>query len=229
MTTIVKVGVGIGIVAVVVAAFPALKGPYNRLKTTMSEKLNDEFVVDNYKVEYVKLHDKSIEIKKNLDKFVLESKVNAKKLENAHAKINVAKSKLLAVDVSNLTEFNHLKDAYESMKIEVSNLEAMSGVYSNAIAKLKTSLNLIEANMRKAKMNVDTLASKKTLVDSIQAVNSAIENLNGVGDANLSISVEKLDDAALRESIKLEALSETSLPKSTTSEAEAKAYIDALK
>lgn len=56
MNTIAKIGIAAGAVAIAVAIVPALKGPYNRLKNTANEKLNDEFLVDNYKAEYVNLY-----------------------------------------------------------------------------------------------------------------------------------------------------------------------------
>lgn len=229
MTTLVKVGVGAGLVAAAVFAVPALKGPWNWAKTELSDKLNDKFVVENYKVEYVKLYDKKNEVKKNLDKFIVERKVNAKKFDNAYAKVNCIKGKLIESNASNLAEFNRMKNEYETCKAKLENLQKLDVVYSNAIAKLETSYALIESNMQKAKMNVDILSSKKTLVDSVRSVNNVIENINGIGDENLSISVEKLDDDALRESIKLEVFADTAMPKSTMTEAEAKAYIDSLK
>ena len=70
MTTLVKVGIAAAVVAAAVITIPALKGPYNRFKNTANEKLNDEFVVDNYKAEYVNLHEKKIEIKKNIEDMV---------------------------------------------------------------------------------------------------------------------------------------------------------------
>ena len=83
--------------------------------------------------------------------------------------------------------------------------------------------------MAKAKLNVDTLSSKKTMLDTIKDVNRTIENMNGVGDTDLAINIEKLDDDTLRESIRLEALDATESSKKAMTEAEAKAYIDSLK
>lgn len=215
--------------AAAIALVPALKGPFNRIRNTANEKLNDEFVVDNYKAEYVNLHEKKVELKKSLDKFNIEKKIANKKISAVSQQVFVAKQKLMSTGTSDLVAFNRAKDAYESFKIELDNLTTMVGVYSNAIAKLETSLALVESNMRKAKMNVDTLSSKKALVDTVKGVNSTLENLNGVGDAGLSMSIEKLDDDALRESIKLEALAESDQTKSTMTEADAKAYLDSLK
>jgi hypothetical protein len=65
------------------------------------------------------------------------------------------------------------------------------------------------------------------MVDTIRAVNKSIENLNGVGDTDLAVNVEKLDDDMLRESVKLEALETTEKPVELD-EAAAKAYIDSL-
>ena len=229
MTTIAKIGIAAAIVAAAVITVPALKGPYNRFKNTANEKLNDEFVVDNYKAEYVNLHEKKIEIKKNLDKFNLEKRVLEKKMLNAANRLEAAKGILRCTGTSDLEKFNRAKDLYEAFKTEFHNLKVMENVYSNAIVKLEMSLSVVETNMRKTKINVDTLASKKALVDTVKGVNETIENLNGIGDADLSISIEKLDDAALRESIKLEALAETTAPKATMTEADAKAYLEALK
>ena len=77
--------------------------------------------------------------------------------------------------------------------------------------------------------NVDMLSSKKTLVDSVKSVNEMISNLHGTGDAGMSIAVEKLDETALRESIKLEALSDANSNAAAMTEAEARAYIESVK
>ena len=229
MTTLVKVGIAAAVVAAAVITIPALKGPYNRFKNTANEKLNDEFVVDNYKAEYVNLHEKKIEIKKNLEKFNLEKRVLEKKIQNATIRVEAAKGILRCTGTSDLKKFNSAKDAYETFNTELHNLEIMANVYSNAIVKLQMSLSVVETNMRKTKINVDTLSSKKVLVDTVKGVNETIENLNGIGDVDLSTSIEKLDDAALRESIKLEALAETTTSSSTMTEADAKAYLDSLR
>ena len=212
MNTMMKVGIGAMVFVVAVAIVPALKGPYNRVKNTANEKLNAEFVVDNYKAEYVSLHDKKQKVAENLQKFRIEQKVTEKKLAYAIEKVETAKKNLVENGTSDMQRFNRAKDAYETAKIEVANFVAMNGAYSNAIVKLENALYLIEANMSKAKVNVTALESKKVLVDSITAVNETVESLNGVDNSNLGISIEKLDDDLIRESIKLEALRESTIP-----------------
>ena len=104
----------------------------------------------------------------------------------------------------------------------------MANVYSNAVTKLQTSLQLVESSMQKAKANVDALSAKKALVENMKTVNATVESLRGVGDdAGMNAAIEKLDENAIRESIKLEALSEDSMPKTTSKEA-AEAYLKSL-
>lgn len=226
--TFTKIFAVVGIAIAVVVLWPAAKGPYNRLKNNANEALNDEFVVDNYKAEYVNLHDKKVQIKKSLEKLSIDRAVNAKKTAYAKDKLASAKTNLLAIGTADLAKFNLAKDAYESFKTELQNLETMANVYSNAISKLETSLKLVEANMQKAKMNVDALSSKKILVENMKAVNETVESLHGIGDdPGMNAALEKLDENALRESIKLEALSEDSMPKTTSKEA-AEAYLNSL-
>ena len=57
MNMIGKIGIGAAIVAIVVAIVPAIKGPYNRIRNEVNESLNQEFVVDNYKAEYIQHSD----------------------------------------------------------------------------------------------------------------------------------------------------------------------------
>ena len=227
MKTLMKVGIVVGVIAIAVAVVPALKGPYNRVKNNANEALNAEFVVDNYKAEYIDLHSKKVEVQKNLQKFRLEQKVAEKKLTYALDKKEVAKKNLVATGTADMQAFNRAKDAYETAKIEVENFVAMGNAYSNAIVKLENTLYLIDTNMSKAKANVTALESKKVLVDSIKAVNKTVESLNGVGDSELGVSIEKLDDDVLRESIKLEALRESSAP--TMDKSAADAYLQNLK
>lgn len=230
MTTIVKIGIGVAAAVAVVAIFPAIKGPYNRLKNEVNEKLDAEYVVDNYKAEYVALHDKRGKVIESLNKFTIEKKVAEKKLDNVRDKIELAKKTLKDIGTSDLKAFTRAKDVYETLLVETSNFEAMIKTYDQAIAKLNSSLALIESNMAKAKLNVDTLSSKKVLVDTIKTVNKSIENINGIGDSALAVNVEKLDDDMLRESIKLEALNTGNSPKAeAVTQESAKAYLDALK
>ena len=227
MKTLVKVGIAVGILAVAITVVPALKGPYNRMKNTANEKLNSEFVVDNYKAEYIKLHDKKMKVNENLAKFRMEQKVTEKKLAYAVEKAEVSNRNLIATGTADIGAFNRAKDAYETAKIEVDNFVSMGNAYSNAIVKLENTLYLIDTNMSKAKANVTALESKKVLVDSIKSVNATVESINGVGDTQLGVSIEKLDDDVLRESIKLEALRESTIP--TMDKAAADAYLQNLK
>lgn len=227
MNTLVKVGIGVAVIAGAVMVVPALKGPYNRIRNTANETLESEFVVDNYKAEYVRLYDKKQEVIKNLQKFQIETKVTEKKLAYANGKMESAKNALKATGTADMQKFSRAKDAYEAAKTEVANFETMLGAYSKASAKLEDTLRLIETNMSKAKANVATLESKKTLVDSIGAVNKTVESLNGIDGGSLGLNVEKLDDDFIRESIKLDALQNGNSP--TMDKAAADAYLQNLK
>ena len=221
-----------GIVTIIVAiaiAVPAIKGPINRYRLEANEKLNAEYVVDNYKAEYVKLHDKRIKVVESISKFDVEKRVALKKLEYATNEVAIAKSALMSTGTSDLKAFNRAKNIYEIAKTKVGNFQTLVTTYELAIAKLNKSLALIDENMSKAKLNVDTLSSKKILVDTIKTVNKSIETMNGVDNSDLAVNIEKLDDDMLRESVKLEALENAEKPTTTLTEADAKAYIENLK
>lgn len=208
MNTLVKVGIIIAAIAGVIMVVPAIKGPYNRIKNTANEALESEFVVDNYKAKYVQLYDKKQEVVKNLQKFQIEMKVTEKKLAYANDKMEAAKKTLKETGTADMQQFARAKDAYEATKTEFANFKAMADAYSKAIVKLEDTLRLIDMNMSKAKSNVAALESKKTLVDSISAVNKTVESLNGISGDSIGMNVEKLDDDYIRESIKLDALRE---------------------
>lgn len=218
-----------GIVAAIAAicCIPALKGPVNRMKNDMNDKLNAEYVVDNYKAEYVNLYEKRAVVIESTRKYNVEKKVAEKKLERAKAEAEIAKKKVKEVGTADLKKFQAAKSLYEVKLTEIDNYTKMIEVYDNALKKLEQTLALVDTNMAKAKHNVEVLQSKKTMVDTIRAVNKSIENLNGVGDTDLAVNVEKLDDDMLRESVKLEALETTEKPVELD-EAAAKAYIDSL-
>lgn len=221
-----KVGLGLGAIVVAVCIFPSLEGPYNRVKSVVNGKLDSEFVVDNYKAEYVNLHDKRTEVEANLNKLSVEMKVTQKKLDYVMEKRDAAKAKLIEIGSADLKAFSKVKDVYESASVEVTNLETMLAAYGNAVKKLEDAIGVIDVNMSKTKANVATLESKKTLVDSMKAVNKTVESVNGLGDGTLGFNVEKLDDDLIRESIKLEALKSGSEP--VMDEAAADAYLKSL-
>lgn len=225
LNTTTKVGIIAAVVAGAVAVVPALKGPWNRAKTYINESLNDEFCVDNYKAMYNSLYDKKVECKKSIEKFNVEMRVLAKKELLAGIKAFNAKSALKAAGTSDMVKFAKAKEIYETFLVEQANYKKMSIAYSNAVAKLETSLKVIESSMVKAKANVSSLESKKECVTTLKSVNKIVEDLRGVGDTDLAVSLERLDDDELRESIKLEALSDKPVE---MTEAEAKAYIESL-
>ena len=227
MNTLAKVGIGIGIVAAIAIAFPALKGPVNRIRNSANDALDSEFVVDNYKAKYIELNEKKAEIEKAIQKFECEKRVTEKKLDIAKKKLETAKSGLISTGTEDLMKFNRMKDTFETIKTEVENLTAMIGTYSNAIAKLEQSRDVVVLNMNKAKTNVESLESKKMLVDSIKSVNTIVEDLNGIGDETLSINLEKLDDDMIREEVKLETLHTEVAPDIVDKNA-AEAYIKSL-
>ena len=228
MNTLAKVGIGIGIVAAIAIAFPALKGPVNRIRNSANDALDSEFVVDNYKAKYIELNEKKVEIEKAIKKFECEKRVTEKKLDIAKKKLETVKSGLISTGTEDLMKFNRMKDTFETIKTEVENLTAMIGTYSNAIAKLEQSRDVVVLNMNKAKTNVESLESKKMLVDSIKSVNTIVEDLNGVGDETLAINLEKLDDDMIREEVKLETLHTEVAPDIVDKNA-AEAYIQSLK
>ena len=218
-----------GVVAVVVAVccIPALKGPVNRIKNEANDRLNAEFVVDNYKAEYVNLYDKRSVVTESIRKYTVEKKVAEKKIEKAKTELEVIKKTIKETGTSDMKKFQSVKSLYEVKTTEIDNYSKMVTVYDNALKKLDRTLALIDTNMAKAKHNVEVLQSKKTMVDTIKSVNESIENINGVGDTDLAVNVEKLDDDMLRESVKLEAFETESKPVQLD-EASAKAWIDSL-
>jgi hypothetical protein len=229
MTTLVKISIGLAAVSGIVALVPAIKGPFNRARNEINDKLDAEYVVDNYKAEYVKLHNAKGEVSKKLSDIKINKAVAEKKLAYAVKTYEKAKQEVIETGTSDMKKFNAARDYCESKKLEVENLTTMIDVYSNAVVKLESSLNLVECNMRKIKYNVDTLAAKKTLVDSVKSVNECVENLTGVGATDMAISVEKLNDSALRESIKLEVLADQNSATVLSTKEDAEAYINSLK
>lgn len=226
MNTIAKVGIVISVVVGLVIVFPSLKGPYNRIKNNVNERLNDEYCVDNYKATYVSLHDKRVECERSIAKFNIETKVITKKIEYSKTKADNAKCHLKTVDPSDLESFSRAKSTYETFLNEIKNYEIMLKAYEDSIAKLEKTKKLIEANMIKAKANVSSLESKKECVDTLKSVNGIVEDLKGVGNVELSESIERLDDNMVRESIKCEALSDDDSDCST--EEDNKKYLDSL-
>lgn len=226
MSTFVRFGIGIAVVVGIVIVFPSLKGPYNRIKNNVNEKLNDEYCVDNYKATYVNLHDKKVECEKSIAKFNIETKVLTKKIEYSRTKAENAKNLLKTVNPSDLDSFSRAKSTYETFLTEIKNYEIMLKAYSDSIAKLERTKKLIETNMIKAKANVSSLESKKECVDTLKSVNGIVEDLKGVGNVELSESIERLDDSMVRESIKCESLSDEDTDNST--EEDNKKYLEGL-
>ena len=214
------------VVVAAVIAIPALKGPVNRLRNEANDKLNAEFVVDNYKAEYVAMHDKRAKLIESISKFNIEKKVAEKKREQATKEVEVFAKQLKTIGTSDMKKFTTLKGMYDVKKSEVDNYAIMITTYEQALVKLEKSKQLLDVNMTKAKHNVDVLTSKKTMLDTIKSVNNSIANVTGIGDKDLAINLEKLNDDTIRESVKLETFDADVSP--VMNETEAKAFIDSL-
>lgn len=211
MKTITGVAITVAAVVGICAAVPAIKGPFNRARNAANEALNDEFVVDNYRAEAMKLKDQRVGVVANIKKFIIEKRVTEAKLDNAKEKTAVAKANLLATGTDDLVKFNRAKDAYETCRTEVANLTTLVTAYDNAVKKLEDTRAVIDGNIQKLKVNIATLQSKKTMAESLKSVNATIENITGIGeDVSIGYTVEKLDDTILEESIKIAALDERS-------------------
>lgn len=205
--TIAAIGLVVAGCAAAVAFCPALRGPFNRVRNTVNETLEDEFVVDNYKAQAIELAAKGKGICENLRKFMVEKKIAEKKLVAAKEKEEAARRNLIATGTADMTKFNRAKDAYENCKVETANFTTLIGVYDAAIKKLEDALALVEKNIRLCKTNVATLESKKTLVSSLKGVSTVLENISGIGeDTELGYSLEKLDDTILDQSLRIEML-----------------------
>lgn len=214
------------VVVAAVIAIPALKGPINRLRNETNDKLNAEFVVDNYKAEYVAMHDKRAKLIESISKFNIEKKVAEKKREQATKEVEVFAKQLKTIGTSDMKKFTTLKGMYDVKKSEADNYAIMITTYEQALIKLEKSKQLLDVNMTKAKHNVDVLTSKKTMLDTIKSVNNSIANVTGIGDKDLAINLEKLNDDTIRESVKLETFDADVSP--AMNETEAKAFIDSL-
>ena len=214
------------VIVAALIAIPALKGPINRLRNEANDKLNAEFVVDNYKAEYVSMYDKRAKLIESISKFNIEKKVAEKKREQATKELEVFAKQLKTIGTSDMKKFTTLKGMYDVKKSESDNYTTMITTYEQALVKLEKSKQLIDVNMVKAKHNVDILTSKKTMLDTIKSVNSSIENVTGIGDTDLVINLEKLNDDTIRESVKLETFDASVSP--VVNETEAKAFIDSL-
>ena len=208
---------------------PAVKGPVNRARNELNDKLNAEYVVDNYKAEYVKLHEKKATVIESMRKYNIEKKVAEKKLDQAKAEVKTAKSYLKKLGTADMKKFQAAKSVYEVKLAEVDNYTKMIAIYNDAVEKLDKTLALIDSNMIKAKHNVDVLTSKKNMVDTIKTVNKSLENLAGIGDTDLAINVEKLDDDMIRETVKLETLDAESKSSADMDEVAAKTWLETLK
>lgn len=218
------------IITIVLLLFPSIRFSAIRVRDKINDKLNSEFVVDNYKQKYVELNDKKCQIQKHLQKFQIDKKVATKKREYVENRSIVTKQKLIECDTTDLKKFNVLKTEYETLQNEVTNYDIILNSYDMAIKKLEDSLNMINANMSKAKANISTLESKKIIAESIKSVNNTIETITGVNDTDeLNVTIEKLDTDVLQETIKMEVLKENSDSldyNNITSVEDAKKYIE---
>lgn len=218
-------------VAVVLAAFavvPALKGPVNRARITTQEKLEAEYVIDNYKAEYLSMRDKKEKLEKHVQDFKIERRVTDKKLEAVQKELEIAKRSLIQAGTGDLERFASLRSIYDAKKAEVDALEAHARMYDNAVKKLEKTHSLLVINMSKAKSSIDTMSSKKVLLDTVKSVNKSIAEVNGTGSHELTVNIEKLDDDLMREDIKLNA-SGVDISEKTMTKEDAEAFLATLK
>lgn len=225
-----KPGIALAAIALILFLFPSVTGFFRHVRTTANEKLNDEFVIDNYKQLYIDLHDKQAKCQESLRKFEVEREVLVRKREYAEKQAEAVKRKLIETGTSDPVAFMKTKKEYDLLLSQIDNFNNMAQAYSNAVAKLSQTLDLIKSNMAKSRMNIASLESKKECVDTLKSVNSIVEDINGMGDSDLATSIERLKDDELRESIKLETLSDLNgaEEKAPMTRADIEAYIQSL-
>lgn len=203
---LIKVGI---VAAVAVGAFyflPSLRGPFNRAKNTVSTALDDEFCVDNYRAQFLELYNRKADILKARQNFAVRMRCAENKRRFSLKKAEAARERLVAVGTADLEKFSKARDFYEMTLAEAENYGKTIAVYSNALEKTEASLKVVEANIVSSKFRLANLESKRECVKALKSANEIVENLNGVGDIDLALSLERLDDAETEESVKLEAL-----------------------
>jgi len=197
-----------GIILLLLIVFPSLKGAFYHMRNTVNDDLNDRFVVDNYKQKYVELHDRKVECEKSIRKFTVELTLNARKVESFEKQSELLKAELIRIGTSDPEEFRRTREQYEIVNRQLANHRNICGTYSNAIVKLNQTMKVLKTNLDRSKLNIASLESKKECVDTLKSVNSIVEDVNGIGESDVGVSVEKLKDDEIRETVRMETLIE---------------------
>lgn len=203
-----KVIIVSGVVVLLLIVFPSLKGAFYHLRNTVNDDLNDRFVVDNYKQKYVELHDRKVECEKSIRKFTVELTLNTRKVESLENQSKHLKAELIRIGASDPEAFKRTREQYEIVNRQVANHRNICSTYSNAITKLNQTMKVLKSNLDRSKLNIASLESKKECVDTLKSVNSIVEDVNGIGESDVGVSVEKLKDDEIRETVRMETMLE---------------------
>ena len=217
-----------GAIVLLLIVFPSLKGAYHHVRNTVNDDLNDRFVVDNYKQKYVELHDRKVDCEKSIRKFTVERTLNGRKLESLEKQSELLKAELIRIGTSDPEAFRRTREQYEIVNAKIANHRSIGSTYSNALVKLNQTMRVLKANLDRSKLNIASLESKKECVDTLKSVNSIVEDVNGIGESDLGVSVEKLRDDEIRETVRMETLLDPE-PDSRMTSGDIEKYINSLK
>lgn len=217
-----------GAIVLLLIVFPSLKGAFYHMRNTVNDDLNDRFVVDNYKQKYVELHDKKVDCAKSIRKFTVEQTLNGRKIESLEKQSALLKAEIIRIGTSDPEAFRRTREQYEIVNAQIANHRNIQATYSNALVKLNHTMKVLKANLDRSKLNIASLESKKECVDTLKSVNSIVEDVNGIGESDLGVSVEKLKDDEIRETVRMETLLEPELDSNMSTD-DIEKYINSLK
>lgn len=217
-----------GVIVLLLIVFPSLKGAFYHVRNTVNDDMNDRFVVDNYKQKYVELHDRKVECEKSIRKFTVEQTLNDRKVRSLEEQSELLKAELIRIGTSDPEAFKRTREQYEIVNRQITNHRNISKTYSNALVKLNQTMKVLKSNLDRSKLNIASLESKKECVDTLKSVNSIVESVNGIGDSDLGVSVEKLNDDEIRETVRMETMLEPEQESGMTTD-DIEKYVNSLK
>lgn len=166
----------------------------------------------SYRVELlkVKLNETKMKLKSSMDKLLdimAELRVHQSRIEKLTRIQDTLKDKLHCA-TNDVSVFNDLAAQYKTNESLLTEENKVIEAYENAKTVLENNINLLNADIRKMKYEIEVIEAKQKTYQSLKEINSTMVDIhypNGTDNSlNLKEVKEELDEDLTRESAKSE-------------------------
>lgn len=199
---------GVAVAAGIICFLPAVKGPIYETQQSISEKLNDKYIVANYKKKIQDITESKAKIAKNIRQLEIRKRQLAYEGQKLVTKENQIKQSMhYYATNNNIPAFNALKKSLEYTTKSVQHINQSITTIDENIKVMAKTVDNINLKLTEYSTTLEAIKSQKEIVQSIEAANNIIEEINGLkvisdGDVDVGGAMSRLEESYRNEVIR---------------------------